>query len=571
MRPVRSKQRQPSEDEPLPLFSTAQSKPTPSSPAHQPIRRCELIPPPDLKSVFRDLRNHLAGMATGVTRDDTLAREIIQILFCKLYDEVHTPPDEPVAFSIKANETLAEAGRRIRHLFHSWVKQEYAEVFAESDQLTLDDESLGYIVSELQPYAITAAERDAIGDAFEVFIGPALRGEEGQFFTPRNVIHMMVDILDPNPGEYILDPACGSGGFLIATLDKIWTKLEAQAKGQNWDEQQLVQRKREAVFKHIFGIDKDSFLAKVTKAYMSIVGDGKSGVFCEHSLMSPSQWSEPARQAIKLESFDIVVTNPPFGSKIKITGKSLLQQYDLGHKWQEHNRHWSKLSRLEERRPPQILFAERCLQFLKPGGRLGIVLPESLFSNPSHRYVVTCLQEKAEITGIVSLPEDLFQPYTHAKACAVFMTKKPNPMAGAQGGRKIFMSVVRWCGHDSRGNPIPKDEVSLVADHYRKITNSGGQMSEEYDRLGFVVDSDHIVENIFLPRYYDPEIPLELKRLEKTHDLVLFGDLVRRGIIEYRTGDEVGKLMYGTGDIPFIRTSDMSNWELKIDLLYCLL
>ena len=127
-------------------------------------------------------------------------------------------------------------------------------------------------------------DRDAVGDAFEVFIGPALRGSEGQFFTPRNVVKMMVDILDPQPEEMIIDPACGSGGFLIVALEHVWQKLEREAKKKKWSTVQLDRKRREVASKFFRGIDKDSFLAKVTKAYMAIIGDGRGGVFCENSL-----------------------------------------------------------------------------------------------------------------------------------------------------------------------------------------------------------------------------------------------------------------------------------------------
>ena len=238
----------------------------------------------DLKSVFRDIRNHLAGNLTGITRDEALAQEIINILFCKIYDEINKGPDEIVSFRSGTGEPADEVKGRILGMFNE-VKQAFDDVFDASDQITLDADNLAYVVGELQIYCITEAARDAVGDAFEVFIGPALRGGEGQFFTPRNVVKMIVDILDPQPGEMIIDPASGSGGFLIVALEHVWQRLEQEAKAKKWSAAQLDRKRREVASKCFRGIDKDSFLAKVTKAYMAIIGDGRGGVFCENSLL----------------------------------------------------------------------------------------------------------------------------------------------------------------------------------------------------------------------------------------------------------------------------------------------
>ena len=315
-----------------------------------------------------------------------------------------------------------------------------------------------------------------------MFIGPALRGAEGQFFTPRNVVRMMISILDPAPDEMILDPACGSGGFLITALEYVWQKLEAQAKTKGWGPVQLDRKKREVASKYFRGIDKDSFLAKVTKAYMAIIGDGRGGVFCENSLLNPDEWHHATSDAIRISSFDIVFTNPPFGTKIPIKGEPVLSQFALGYKWKKDKStgRIDKTATLHEDQPPQILFLERCLQFLKTGGRLGIVLPEAVFGMPTYEYVVTFLQERTKILGIVSMPESLLKTSgkggTHAKVCVVFIENRP-PKNGED--YSIFMADVKWCGHDSRGNPTIRkdeagqevllDEVPVVAERFKQI------------------------------------------------------------------------------------------------------
>jgi type I restriction enzyme M protein len=195
------------------------------------LRRRDLIVPTNLKAVFRDIRNHLAGNTTGITRDQQLAVEIIAILFCKIYDELNCGPDDMPQFRAMHQEPTENVETRIQGLFDH-VKQEYPDVFRPHEVLSLDAASLRYVVGELQNYALIEATRDAIGDAFEVFIGPAVRGEEGQFFTPRNVVQMMVDIIDPSPGDIIIDPACGSGGFLIVALEHVWRKLEAEGQAK---------------------------------------------------------------------------------------------------------------------------------------------------------------------------------------------------------------------------------------------------------------------------------------------------------------------------------------------------
>lgn len=419
------------------------------------LRRKDLIPPTNLKSVFRDIRNHLAGNTTGITRDQELAVEIISILFCKIYDEINTAPDALPTFRVRHDEDATEMKHRLEKLFED-VQKEYPDVFRENESISLDKDSLKYVVGELQNYCVIDASRDAIGDAFEVFIGPAVRGEEGQFFTPRNVVEMMVQIVDPQPGQTVIDPACGSGGFLTVALEHVWKKLEVEAPKMQWSDVQLEKKKKDIATRCFRGTDKDAFLTKVTKAYMAIIGDGRGGIFCEDALAIPANWNADTQKAIGLGKFDVVITNPPFGSKIKVTGEKKLSQYDLSKNWKENKADgsWSDKPGLKSEQPPQILFIERSIQLLKPNGKLAIVLPESIFGMPVYGYVVQYLFENFSLRGFVSLPEEVFQPYTHAKTCVLFLQKKL-PSIGGPGKAEdvIEMAIADWCGHDSRGNP----------------------------------------------------------------------------------------------------------------------
>jgi type I restriction enzyme M protein len=445
-------------------------------------KRKDLKKPSNLKAVFRDIRNHLAGMATGITRDEALAQEIINILFCKIHDEQERAPDEIVHFRAGVGEPARDVLRRVNDLFGTVRGFAFGDVFDASDTIKLDPESIRYVVGELQNYCIMDADRDAIGDAFEVFIGKALRGEEGQFFTPRNVIEMMVKIIDPKQGEMIIDPACGSGGFLISALAHVWRQVDDDARRKNWTEKQLANRQRDVATKCFRGTDKDAFLGKVCKAYMALVGDGRGGVFCANSLERSEAWPDAMKEKIKLGTFDVVLTNPPFGKKIVIEGDLILSQFDLGYKWKRNKetKSMEKTTALHDDQPPQILFLERCLQLLKPGGRLGIVLPEAVFGMPTYEYAVFWLQSRAKIRGVVSMPEALFKTSgkggTHAKVCVLFVE---NTEPKKDEDYDIFMADVKWCGHDSRGNPTIRkdksgkevllDEVPKVAERWAAI------------------------------------------------------------------------------------------------------
>jgi type I restriction enzyme M protein len=438
------------------------------------LRRSELTVPKQLRTVFRDIRHRLAGNTTGMTRDQELAQEIMSVLFCKIYDELDCEPDDLPRFRTGADEPASKVAKRIRDLFQA-VKRDYRDVFRASDEIELDSDSLQYVVGELQNYALTEATRDVIGEAFEVFIGPAVRGEEGQFFTPRNVVQMIVSLLDVKPGELIVDPACGSGGFLIVALEHIWARLEQDAKRKKWSAQQLERKKREAAMQCIRGLDKDKFLTRLTKAYMAIIGDGRGGIFCEDSLAEPERWEDDTSHAIKLGGFDVVLTNPPFGSKIEVTGPSKLRQYTLARKWKKPRSSesgWEATEQWHDAHPPQILFIERCIQLLRPGGRLAIVLPESIFGMPVYGYIVQWLYENYRLRGFISLPEEVFQPSTHAKTCVVLLENRP-----PRENDEIEMAIADWCGHDSRGNPTIRltpageevllDDLPKIAEHLR--------------------------------------------------------------------------------------------------------
>ena len=541
-------------------------------------KRQDLRKPTNLTLLFNDIRNYLAGSLTGITRDETIAQQIINLLFCKIHDEVEKDPEEQVSFRVGVDESETEVKNRMDNLFNM-VKSQYIGIFSATDQIELDGNALKYVVGQLQDYCLIDAERDAIRKAFEVFIGPALRGSEGQFFTPRNVIQMSVEIVEPNVGDIIIDPACGSGGFLVIALTYIWKKLELEAKKKKWSSDIFYKKMNDTASKCFKGVDKDRFLTRVTKAYMAIIGNGKEGIFCENSLDLPENWNTDTKLQIKLGTFDTLFTNPPFGSKIQVKGEEILAQYKLGYKWSKQEETIARTEKLRKKHPPQILFIERCLQLLKEGGKMAIVLPEGLLGNPTQEYIRKFILENSKVLAIVDAPIETFLPNTSTKTCILFL-EKGEPKTK---NYNIFMAIAKKCGHDSRdniiykinskgeyiydesGNKVIDDDFPLISERYREIRDKA---LSEYINLGFLVPISKLRGSSFVPRFYDPSINEHLDKLREEYELISIGELIEENVISIMNGQGVKKKYYGTGDIPYVRTSDISNWELKIDYLH---
>jgi len=436
---------------------------------HEDLKRGHLIPPQTLIKEFSDIRNFLAANASGITRDTAIVTEMARVLFCKAYDELSKTSQESVDFQIPLDHSPTKVKVRLQEIFEK-VKRSKMGFFDPHEEILLDENSLYYVVSALQKYEITKAGRDAMGEAFETLIGPTLRGEEGQFFTPRNVVRLMIRMVNPKPYESLIDPACGSGGFLVVSLDHVWKSLERTAKSTGEDFDELQKPKREAV-QHFVGIDKDAFLAQLARMYIVIMSGDSAQVFCENSLASPESWSPETRSKVQLGSFDIVVTNPPFGSRIPVRGERILSQYNLGYLWKAKKKgaevEYIQTNKLKQFESPQILFLERCLDLLREGGRMAIVLPEGILGNVVTGYVRKFIRGKAEIVAIVDCPLETFLPSTPTKVCILVLQKRERPKEGP-----VFMAIAQKCGHDRRGVPLMRpdgtvdDDFPLVGDAF---------------------------------------------------------------------------------------------------------
>ena len=509
--------------------------------------------PLNLPEVFKQIYYYQYSNS-NIPRAERLGAEMIRILFCKIYDETHNKIGKK--FTVSLHESDQEVGDRVKQLFER-VKEVYSDVFDKEEKICLDYKSIRYVVEKLQNYALVESERDVISEAFQAFWGPGLRGEKGQFFTPRNIVKMCVKMLNLKNGERVIDPACGSGGFLVEVLSYL---------------------KDRECFCNVYGIDKEVDLVKICKAYMAIVGDGHANIFCADSL-HPESWSKEMKEKIAEESFDVVLTNPPFGAKIFIEDKKILKNYKLGHEWiKDYSNNW-RITNSISKQVPQILFIERCLQLLKPGGRMAIVLPDGVFGNPSDRYVWHFILDSAKILAIVSLPPEAFLPSTHTKTSVLFLEKTKNNNKNYD----IFMAIANKVGHDKdgkiifkmdkkgdyilddHGNKIIDDDIDFIVPKYKEFINNGNILQTSH--LGFIVNFSKISNYIFIPSYYEPDVRQKLTEMEKSgkYRLITIKELVDKKLISIKRGNEVGSKYYGMGDVPFVRTSDIVNWEIKID------
>lgn len=437
--------------------------------------RKDLEAPTNLKTIFKVMRNYLAPNAVGVTRDESLAQQLINLIFCKIYDEKYTKPTDMVNFRSGVDEPVDEVKSRILKIFEG-VKERYPDVIESDDNIILDSNSIAYVVGQLQRYCLLEASRDAVGDAFEVFIGHALKGAQGQFFTPKNVVNMIVNMMDIQPNEKIIDPFCGSGGFLVEALKNVWNKSEKNNNELGWPEREIEIEKQKIAIENFRGIDKDDFLSKVCKAQMAILGDGRGGVFCENSLDIPNRWQAKTQDKIALNKFDVVITNPPYGSKIKIDDKEILKQFEVGLKWKKDKKtgQWIK-DKMKENDTPQNLAIERCMQFLKPGGRMALVLPDGIYGNDSLGYIRKYLLDNGRVLAIVDLPKETFMPHTSTKTTVILIHKYKDELDKKK-NYPVFMAVCETCGHDRRGNLLEneEDDILAVSEKFKEWRNKNG-------------------------------------------------------------------------------------------------
>ena len=525
-------------------------------------KRKDLRAPHNLTAEFRTIRNHLAGNARRIVNDQQLSQELINMILCKLYDEKYTPDNDPVQFRAGIDEPDNDVYARIIQRFND-AKEEYTDVFAGDEKISLDAASVSYVVGRLQGYSLIKAERDVVADAFEVFIGPSLRGEQGQFFTPRNVVKTVIDIIKPKSTESIIDPACGSGGFLVECLRHMHQQVEDEGKKYGWDREEIKTQKIQRAQRHIRGIEKDALLSKIIKSYMIILGDGRSGIVTEDALDPPSQWKPESQALIEMGKYDVVVTNPPFGAKIPIKGKARLSQFEFGYKWKKEKGRWTKGSLLSEQ-APQVLFIDRCLELLKEGGRLGIVLPDGVLSNPTYEYIRQSLLTRAELIGVVDVPADAFRPSTNTKTHLLFLKKTSSPRSDY----KLFMSYALTCGHDKRRRPIASDDMGKIPQFIERLRAKKCRPGS----LGMQVSLGDLQDNIWLPKFYNLNTADDRQKYERDgHKLVSIGELVDQNVVELvgSGGKPVEADYYGEGAIPFIRTSDIDNWEVSEGPTHC--
>ena len=336
--------------------------------------------------------------------------------------------------------------------------------------------------------------------AYEEIVGSNLRGDRGEFFTPRNACRMAVEMLDPGVNDRVIDPSCGTGGFLVTAMNHVLQKLQ-DAHARRWQDpenptrdelDQMFRARDEMMRRNFVGLDLNPSLVRAAKMNMVMNNDGSGGMAQADSLKDPFSWSQEARAAAALGTFDIVVTNPPFGTKIRIDNSDTLGQYDLAAVWD-----WNEsTSRFEKRLspsgdvvlqgslPPEILFVERCIQLLKPGtGRMAMVVPNGILNNPPLAYVRQWLLQNTQVLAVVDMQRDLFQPRNDTQTSMVVVRRLAADEVGRLNDYPIFMAVTDKIGHDKRGNAIYKRDVDgtdiLVKKEIRTKAVESGKVTEK--------------------------------------------------------------------------------------------
>lgn len=450
-----------------------------------------------LKKIIEDLEDLVLANA-GVDAFD----EVFKLVYAKLFDEWRAERTKDRIVQFRAVGTDKELQDKINWLFNE-AKRQWPGVFMNEERIELSASHLATCVSFLQKVALFNSNLQVIDEAFEYLVVKVSKGEKGQYFTPRHVIDMCVKMMNPKYEEYMIDTAAGSCGFTIHTFIHVWGG-SITASGPDRLQAEYASEK-------VYGLDFDARSVKIAKAINLIAGDGKTNVYRMNSL-DPRSWDEDGRVGLRPRlrrfwsdatkddwnqqnfrefEFDIVMTNPPFAGDIK--DSRLLHQYELAKQWKSVD--VEKLADPEAREkwqfedkgkwnPAQsrdILFIERNLEFLRPGGRMAIVLPQGRFNNTSDAATRHWISTKARILAVVGLHGNTFKPHTGTKTSVLFLQKwnddpDAGPLCPVVEDYPIFFGTSERSGKDNSGG-----YVYVIDDDGKPKRDSHGHMIVNHD------------------------------------------------------------------------------------------
>ncbi|QDU02408.1 putative type I restriction enzymeP M protein [Gimesia chilikensis] len=481
--------------------------------SHAKLRKAD---PELLRITFRRCHNFIHGNE-GMSKDVAFW-QFLYLIFAKMYDERQTNGDR--RFWVAPDERFTEKGqaairKRIIPLFEAtrdeYAGDKYGNIFRGNEEIQLSDRALAFMVSELAKYDFGRTDTDAKGAAYQEIVGDTLRGDRGQFFTPSNAVKLMVEMLAPKDTERVIDPACGTGGFLRATLGYLINKYR-QEEGTDADTESTTtfvnyqKRLKDFAKKYLFGADFDPSLVRASQMNVVMACNQMANIFHMNSLEFRDGTLSGVRYMKKkgdLGTMDVVMTNPPFGSDIPVTDPNILRKYELAHRWERtESGGFRKTESRQGSVAPEILFIERCLQWLKPGGRMGIVLPDGILGNPGDEYIRWWIMRHAYVLASVDLPVECFivEANVNILTSLLFLKKKTDEEIAAEdvSGTKdypVFMAVAEKVGYDRRGNTLYKrspdgEEILEEVEKEEKVRLAGEWVTRKLTRKQRVLDDD---------------------------------------------------------------------------------
>lgn len=420
-------------------------------------KKSELIYPKDIKGLLRRCHNRLHGRGTDNDEAD-LTMDMVRIMLAKAIDEESADPLPH--FYCTTDEYTSNAGilqvyQRVGDLFEQ-VKAANPDVFSAHERITVGPRSLADVVVELQDYQLlpetgAAANWDLMGHAYEQYTSVYLKRERGQFFTNRLVVDLIVELIDPDYNNVVLDPAGGSGGFLTGVMRYVRNKI-ISGPGNDISKQRQLERHR----LNLHQVEISKRLVKVAKTAMILNGDGHSGIAAGDSLGPYETLDKHILAKAGRGQPNIILTNPPFAGvgDGRITHAEALSRFETGKRWIERaGKYVNTGELLSDGAPPELLFFERCVDWLKPGGKLGIVLPKSFLDTSTYRSGRELLFRECKLVAVVNCHKNTFQPHTGVRTCLLVL-QKYTASESKSADYPIFMAISRKVGQDSEGVPI---------------------------------------------------------------------------------------------------------------------